>query len=56
MPPDVLEKLIQRIPASHPGTKDDVADAVAFLARAPYITGQVLAVCGGRSVGDRRAE
>jgi 3-oxoacyl-[acyl-carrier protein] reductase len=56
MPPDVLEKLIQRVPAGRPGTKDDVADAVAFLARAPYITGQVLAVCGGRSVGDRSAE
>jgi 3-oxoacyl-[acyl-carrier protein] reductase len=53
MPRDVLERLIQRVPAGRPGTKDDVADAVAFLARATYITGQVLSVCGGRGIGDR---
>jgi len=56
MPPDVLEKLIQRVPAGRPGTTDEVADAVAFLARASYVTGQVLAVCGGRSLGDRIAD
>ena len=31
---------------------DDVAGAVAYLAEAPYVTGQTLVVCGGRSIGD----
>ncbi len=52
MPPDVLAKLIDKIPAGRIGSPDDVAGAVAFLASpaAAYITGQVLYVCGGRSV------
>lgn len=34
------------------GTPEDIAQAVYFLAReAPYITGQILAVDGGRSLG-----
>ncbi|WP_027858108.1 pteridine reductase [Marinobacterium jannaschii] len=32
------------------GTPEDIASAVAFLARAPFITGQVLAVDGGKSL------
>lgn len=32
------------------GRPEDIADAVAFLASADYITGQILAVDGGRSV------
>ena len=52
MPPDVLEKMVARIPAGRIGTPDDVAGIVAFLAspEAGYITGQVLFACGGRSV------
>ena len=52
MPPEVLEKMVGRIPAGRIGTPDDVAGIVAFLASpaADYITGQVLFACGGRSV------
>ena len=52
MPPDVLEKMVARIPAGRIGSPDDVAGIVAFLAssEAAYITGQVLFACGGRSV------
>lgn len=32
----------------HPGTPGDIAGAVLYLARAPYVTGQVVAVDGGR--------
>ena len=52
MPPEVLAKLVARIPAGRIGTPDDVAGVVAFLASADaaYITGQVIYVCGGRTV------
>ena len=52
MPPDVLAKMVARIPAGRIGTPDDVAGIVAFLASpdAAYVTGQVLFACGGRSV------
>jgi NAD(P)-dependent dehydrogenase (short-subunit alcohol dehydrogenase family) len=52
MPPDVLAKMIARIPAGRIGTPDDVAGIVAFLASpaAAYVTGQVIFACGGRSV------
>ncbi|MBS1678850.1 MAG: SDR family oxidoreductase [Actinobacteria bacterium] len=52
MPPEVLDKLIAKIPAGRIGSPDDVAGVVAFLASeaASYITGQVIYVCGGRSV------
>lgn len=52
MPDDVLDALVAKIPAGRIGTADDVAAAVAFLAsdEAAYVTGQVLTVCGGRSL------
>jgi len=52
MPPDVLAKLVAKIPAGRIGTPDDVAGIVAFLASpdAAYITGQVIYACGGRTV------
>ena len=40
----------RNIPLGRPGRADEVADAVAFLASALYVTGQRLAVDGGYSV------
>jgi len=47
------EAIKSRIPLNEFGTPDDVAEAAAFLAsdEARYITGQVLAVDGGMSLG-----
>ncbi|MFY1827499.1 SDR family NAD(P)-dependent oxidoreductase [Myxococcus fulvus] len=45
------EQILRRIPMGREGSVEDVARAVVFLAKdAPYITGQVIAVDGGRSV------
>src|SRR5213075_1837673 len=44
------ERLVKRIPLGRPGTAEDVARAVVFLAQEPFITGQILTVDGGRSV------
>lgn len=41
---------LARVPLERLGTPEAVAEAVLFLARADYITGQVLAVDGGLSV------
>ena len=42
-----------RTPLQHAGTPDDVAHAVSYLldARSGFVTGQVLYVCGGMTVG-----
>jgi 3-oxoacyl-[acyl-carrier protein] reductase len=52
MPDEVLDRLVAKIPAGRVGRPDDIANAVAFLAGSDstYITGQVLTVCGGRSI------
>ncbi len=53
MPPDVLAKSVARVPAQRIGTAADVAAAVVFLASGyspAYVNGQVLTVCGGRSI------
>jgi pteridine reductase len=50
--PALKEKILARTPLARPGTPDDVARAALFFAaEAPYVTGQILAVDGGRSVG-----
>jgi 3-oxoacyl-[acyl-carrier protein] reductase len=48
----VQEKLKQSVPARRIGTPEDVANAVSFFVHktSSYITGQVLYVCGGRSL------
>jgi pteridine reductase len=42
--------ILRRVPMKREGRPDDVAEAVVFLARAPYVTGQTLRVDGGLSV------
>lgn len=50
--PAALDAIRATIPLGRFGTADDIVEAALFLAlRAPYITGQVLAVDGGRAVG-----
>ncbi len=52
MDKELQAKIVDRTALKRPGSPDDVARAVLFFAsEAPYITGQVLAVDGGRSIG-----
>ncbi len=49
---ELQERVISHTLLKRPGSPADVARAVLFFAsEAPYVTGQVLAVDGGRSVG-----
>lgn len=48
--PAEREAHLRRVPAGHEGSPEDVARAVRFLVEGPaYITGQILAVDGGKS-------
>ena len=47
-PPD--EDYIHRVPLHRTGTGDDIAGAVAYLATADFVTGQVIVVDGGRAL------
>jgi 3-oxoacyl-[acyl-carrier protein] reductase len=51
------QAILQAIPVRRMGEPEDVANAVAFLldARSGFITGQVLYVCGGLTVGSAGA-
>ena len=49
--PERMEKLRAATPLQALGTPEDVLDAVLFFAQAPFVTGQVLAVDGGRLLG-----
>ena len=53
LPEDVQQKLIDRLPTKTIGRPEDVAQAVSFLAadETRFITGQVLYVDGGTSIG-----
>jgi len=42
------EDYIKRVPLHRVGTGGDIADAVAYLATADFVTGQIIAVDGGR--------
>jgi 3-oxoacyl-[acyl-carrier protein] reductase len=46
------QELLSQIPMGHPGTTQEVAEAVTFLASpgAGYITGQLLHVDGGMAM------
>ena len=49
---EIQERLIKTVPLGRIGTPDDIAQAVLSFAcdEASYVTGQVLYVCGGRSL------
>ena len=42
------EDYIRRTPVHRTGTGEDIADAVAFFVKSSFVTGQILAVDGGR--------
>src|SRR5579863_169585 len=52
MPEEQKEKIIDKTPLHRRGSPEDIARAVLFFASdAPFVTGQILAVDGGRSIG-----
>jgi pteridine reductase len=48
-PDDEIERLARRAPLQRIGAPDDVLDALLYLVRADFVTGQVLVVDGGRT-------
>jgi NAD(P)-dependent dehydrogenase (short-subunit alcohol dehydrogenase family) len=53
MKPEIYDQLQSAIPGGKAGTPADIANAVTFLAsdEAQYITGQIIHVDGGKSIG-----
>ena len=53
IPHEMWERMVERVPQGRAGLPDDIARAVAFLAGpdAGYLTGQVISVNGGSSLG-----
>ena len=49
-PPELAESYVRKAPLKRTGSAKDIADAVAYLVNAPFVTGQVLVVDGGRSI------
>jgi pteridine reductase len=52
-PAAVRRKLVRRIPLGRAGDPSDVVAAVRYLAEAPFVTGTVLPVDGGRHLSGR---
>jgi pteridine reductase len=48
--PDERSRVVATTPLARTGTPEEIAQAVHFLCTAPFVTGQVLAVDGGRSI------
>ncbi len=52
MPDKVAATIVKQVPMKRVGDPTDIARTVLFLVKdAPYITGQIIAVDGGRSIG-----
>jgi len=52
MSQETREKILDAVPLGRQGAPEDIAGAVIYLARdAQYVTGQIIAVDGGRSLG-----
>jgi len=50
MPPEVTERLAAAAPLRRVGRAEDVAEAVGYLAKSSWVTGQELVVDGGRAL------
>jgi pteridine reductase len=50
MSDEEVQRLAGRVPLGHIGAPDDVVGAVLYLLRAPFVTGEVLVLDGGRSL------
>ena len=48
--PGERERIVATTPLARIGAPEDIAQAVHFLACAPFVTGQIIAVDGGRSI------
>ena len=48
--PEIAEDFVQRAPLRRTGGPEDIDEAVIFLAKSPFITGQVIVVDGGRTL------
>ena len=48
--PEIAEDFIRRAPLRRTGGPEDIEEAVIFLARSPFMTGQVIVVDGGRTL------
>jgi pteridine reductase len=55
-PPEWEADYVRRAPLKRTGTVNDVADAVVYLAKAKFVTGHVLILDGGRSLGPTKSE
>jgi len=52
MSDEVQQTILHQVPLQRPGDPGDIAGCVLYLlADAPYVTGQIIAVDGGRSIG-----
>lgn len=52
MTESIRENILNQVPLGKPGDPSDIADCVIYLVRdATYVTGQIIAVDGGRSIG-----
>ncbi|GAC14156.1 pteridine reductase [Aliiglaciecola lipolytica] len=52
LPENEKNAILKQIPLGRLGCEKDISEAIAFLISAPYITGQILAVDGGRSIAN----
>ena len=52
MTDEVQQTILRQVPLERPGEPEDIAGCVLFLlSDADYVTGQIIAVDGGRSIG-----
>ena len=55
-PPEWAEDFVKLAPLHRTGRPSDIADAVSYLVRAEFMTGHVLVLDGGRSLGAAKEE